>query len=238
MSERPRPKLVVLISGSGSNLQAFIDASASGSLQADIAAVISNNPGVKGLQRAANADIPAIVLNHRDFQDRRAFDIELAELVESFQPDLVILAGFMRILTAAFVDRFTGCLLNIHPSLLPKYPGLHTHQRAIDAGDSSAGATVHFVTNQLDGGPPIIQARVPVLAGDTADTLAARVLVQEHQIYPLAAEWFCEGRLQLVNGKVLLDGIQLAENGYSYSEADALNDPARKVSKGSSLSSN
>lgn len=227
MSTTPRARLVVLISGSGSNLQAFIDASASGTLPAEIAAVISNNPGAKGLERATSAGIPALVLNHRDYTERTQFDRELADLVEQFQPDLVILAGFMRILSSAFVDRFAGRLLNIHPSLLPKYPGLNTHQRAIDAGDSSAGATVHFVSNELDGGPPILQASVPIVAGDSPDTLAARVLTQEHQIYPLAAEWFCRGRLQLENGVVLLDGAPLPQSGYRYSPPEEVNDVAK-----------
>ena len=216
MSVHPRARLVVLLSGSGSNLQAFIDAVDNGKLEADIAAVISNNPGVRGLERAASANIPFEVLNHRDFSDRKDFDVALAERVTSYQPDLVILAGFMRILTPEFVNRFAGRLLNIHPSLLPKYPGLHTHQRAITAGDSEAGATVHFVTTELDGGPAILQATVPVLAGDTAESLAARVLIQEHQIYPLAAQWFCTGRLKLKGPDVLLDGETLPVSGRAY----------------------
>ena len=187
MSAAPRSRLVVLISGGGSNLQAFIDASADPAYPCEVVAVISNRAGVFGLERAARAGIPAEVLDHTAFASRDAFDAALADRIDAYAPDLVILAGFMRILTPGFVTRYAGRLLNIHPSLLPKYPGLHTHQRAIDAGDAEAGATVHLVTEELDGGPVILQARVPVLPGDTADTLAARVLVEEHRIYPEAA---------------------------------------------------
>lgn len=213
-----RPQLVVLISGSGSNLQAFIDASSNGTLNADIAAVISNKAGVMGLKRANNAGIANEVIDHKQFADRECFDAELAERIESYQPDLVILAGFMRILTPEFVDRFAGRIMNIHPSLLPKYPGLHTHQRAIDAGDKKAGATVHFVTSELDGGPAIIQAEVPILPGDDENALASRVLVQEHQIYPLAAQWYCEGKLALKDGRPELNGKQLPTTGMAFSE--------------------
>jgi phosphoribosylglycinamide formyltransferase-1 len=187
MSAAPRSRLVVLISGGGSNLQAFIDAAADPAYPCEVVAVISNRAGVFGLERAARAGIPAEVLDHTAFASRDAFDAALADRIDAYAPDLVILAGFMRILTPGFVRRYAGRLLNIHPSLLPKYPGLHTHQRAIDAGDAEAGATVHLVTEELDGGPVILQARVPVLPGDTADTLAARVLVEEHRIYPEAA---------------------------------------------------
>lgn len=187
MSSAPRSRLVVLISGGGSNLQAFIDAAADPSYPCEVVAVISNRAGVFGLERAARAGIPAEVLDHTAFPTRAAFDAALADRIDAYAPDLVILAGFMRILTPGFVTRYAGRLLNIHPSLLPKFPGLHTHQRAIDAGDAEAGATVHLVTEELDGGPVILQARVPVLPGDTAETLAARVLVEEHRIYPEAA---------------------------------------------------
>lgn len=208
-----KARLVVLISGGGSNLQSFIDASENGRLNAEIAAVISNKVGVAGLERAAKADIPGIVMDHRAFDSRQEFDENLAELIESFNPDLVILAGFMRILTPDFVTRFLGRLMNIHPSLLPAYPGLHTHQRAIDAGDSEAGATVHFVTPELDGGPSVLQARVAVETGDSAADLAARVLGYEHQIYPQAAQWFCQGRLVMQEGLAVMDGEALGENG-------------------------
>jgi phosphoribosylglycinamide formyltransferase-1 len=216
MPHNKRPQLVVLISGSGSNLQAFIDASKNGSLDADIAAVISNKAGVMGLERADNAGIANEVIDHKQFADRESFDAELADRIESYKPDLVILAGFMRILTPEFVDRFAGRIMNIHPSLLPKYPGLHTHKRAIEAGDTTAGVTVHFVTSELDGGPAIIQAEVPILPGDDEDTLASRVLVQEHQIYPLAAQWFCEGKLSLNDGTPELNGEPLPISGTKF----------------------
>lgn len=198
--------IVVLISGSGSNLQALIDACANGTINGRIAAVISNRPGVKGLERAANAGIEAITLDHKQFDGREAFDAALAECIDQFQPDLVVLAGFMRILTPDFTQHYLGKMLNIHPSLLPKYPGLHTHQRALDAGDSEHGVTVHFVTAELDGGPAVIQAKVPVLPSDDAASLAGRVLEQEHIIYPQAVAWFTQGRLQLTDNRALLDG--------------------------------
>ncbi|MGB0669283.1 MAG: phosphoribosylglycinamide formyltransferase, partial [Porticoccaceae bacterium] len=204
MIEQPaadnKPRLLVLISGGGSNLQSFIDACEEGSLQAEVVAVISNKAGVKGLDRAATAGIPNIVVDHRAFDSRDSFDQNLGDMIDSFAPDLVVLAGFMRILTPGFVNRFLGRLINIHPSLLPAYPGLHTHQRAIDAGDQQAGATVHFVTPELDGGPSVLQAQVPVLPDDSADILAQRVLDFEHRIYPMAAQWFCQGRLRMTNG--------------------------------------
>ena len=217
MIEQPaadtKPRLLVLISGGGSNLQSFIDACEEGSLQAEVVAVISNKAGVKGLDRAATAGIPNIVVDHRAFDSRDSFDQNLGDMIDSFAPDLVVLAGFMRIRTPGFVNRFLGRLINIHPSLLPAYPGLHTHQRAIDAGDQQAGATVHFVTPELDGGPSVLQAQVPVLPDDSAETLAQRVLGFEHQIYPMAAQWFCQGRLRMTNGQALLDGKALPETG-------------------------
>lgn len=209
------PGLVILISGNGSNLQAFIDAVREGSLKAEIRAVISNRPGVQGLERAKQADIATHVLDHKAFSCREDFDRALADLVDDHQPDLVILAGFMRILTPHFVARFHGRLFNIHPSLLPKYPGLNTHQRAIEAGDQVAGATVHFVTEELDGGPSVAQVKIPILPADDASSLAARVLEQEHRIYPLAAHWFCTGRLRLQDGQAQLDGTALPKTGYS-----------------------
>lgn len=210
-------RLVILISGSGSNLQAFIDAVARGELHARIAAVISNKADAGGLQRAAQANISTAVIDHKQFASREAFDEELRARVESYRPDLVVLAGFMRILTPVFLRPFHGKLINIHPSLLPKYPGLHTHQRALDAQDKEAGATVHFVTEELDGGPAIIQASVPILPGDEAATIATRVLTQEHRIYPLAAQWFAEGRLKLQNNSALLDGSALPATGFIFS---------------------
>ncbi|MGE5155469.1 MAG: phosphoribosylglycinamide formyltransferase, partial [Bdellovibrio bacteriovorus] len=176
-----------------------------------IVAVVSNEAEAFGLERARRAGIPAEVLSHRDYRDRAAYDQALGELIDRFEPGLVVLAGFMRILTPGFVARYAGRMMNIHPSLLPKYRGLHTHQRALDAGEQEHGASVHFVTDELDGGPLIIQARVPVLPGDDAEALAARVLSREHRIYPMAVRWFAEGRLRLgPDGRPRLDGSVLA----------------------------
>ncbi len=216
MSSLPTPRLAILISGRGSNMQAFIEARASGALAADICLVLSNNPAAAGLQSAAEAGIATAAIDHREYPSREAFDAAMVENLRQYEPDLVILAGFMRILTPVFIEPFAGRLLNIHPSLLPKYPGLHTHQRALDAGDTQAGVTVHFVTPELDGGPPIIQARVPIEAGDTADTLAQRVLLQEHVIYPIAAKWFVEGRLRLSDEGARLDGTLIPPTGIPY----------------------
>ena len=215
MADR-RCRLVVLISGGGSNLQALIDAAATGGLAADIACVFSNRADAGGLARAAKAGIATEVLSHRDYASREAFDAELAQRIDAHAPDLVILAGFMRILSTGFVRHFHGRLLNIHPSLLPNYPGLDTHRRALEAGDAKAGATVHFVTEELDGGPPVVQAEVPVLPGDTPASLAERVLAQEHRIYPLAVQWFAGGRLELRDHHAWLDGAQLPPTGYSF----------------------
>ena len=211
-------RTVILISGSGSNLQAFIDTLHPG--QANIVAVISNRDDAYGLERAAMAGIPTAVLSHRDFADRASYDQALARLVDSHQPELVILAGFMRILSSDFVSRYPGRLLNIHPSLLPKYTGLHTHHRALEAGDIEHGATVHFVTEELDGGPAIMQSHVPVLLGDTAETLAERVRHTEHRLYPQAALLLITGRLQLVDGQVCLDGIPIAPSGLRLDQFD------------------
>jgi phosphoribosylglycinamide formyltransferase-1 len=213
-------KIAVLISGSGSNLQAFIDDAASGRLSAEIALVVSNRADAFGLQRAADAGIATAVVDHKSYENREDFDQALLDALAPHSVDLVILAGFMRILTPVFISTYSGRLLNIHPSLLPKYTGLHTHQRAIDAGDEWGGATVHFVTEELDGGPPIVQARVPILSGDDADALAARVLEKEHRIYPLAAQWFAQGRLSLDERGAILDGEALGPGGYR------LDDPA------------
>jgi phosphoribosylglycinamide formyltransferase 1 len=210
-------RIAILISGRGSNMQAFIDACATGTIDASIAIVVSNNPDAAGLESAAAAGIPTACVNHRDFDSREAFDQALVDCLDEYEPDLVILAGFMRILTPVFIEHYFGCLLNIHPSLLPKYPGLNTHQRALDAGDKEAGVTVHFVTPELDGGPPILQARVAIEPGDTADTLAARVIVQEHKIYPVAARWFLEQRIQLSQSGATLDDKLLPPSGVQYS---------------------
>ena len=209
----PNPKLpiVILISGSGSNLQALIDAVASGELDVEIRAVISNRPDAKGLQRAREAGIPTESLDHKTFDSREAFDRTLQQRIDNFEPKLVVLAGFMRLLTDDFVNHYLGRMLNIHPSLLPAYTGLNTHQRALEAGEIRHGASVHFVTPELDGGPLILQASVPVTSDDTPDSLAARVLEQEHKIYPLAVQWFAEGRLQLREQRAWFDGTALTQ---------------------------
>jgi len=207
-------RVVVLISGSGSNLQALIDGVATGDLPIEIAAVISNRPDVFGLTRATQAGIPTSVLDHKGFASREDFDQELMRTIDAYKPGLIVLAGFMRILTAEFTQHYLGRMLNIHPSLLPKYQGLHTHQRAIDANESQHGVTVHFVTAELDGGPAIVQAIVPVLENDDAGLLAKRVQRQEHVIYPLAVKWFAQGKLQMVNGKAELKGELLPACGY------------------------
>lgn len=202
-------RVVALISGRGSNLQALIDAAAAGDISARIVAVISNRSDAAGLQRAEEAGIPTAVVDHEAHGDRDSYDRALQDTIDHYTPDLVVLAGFMRILSDGFVEHYTGRMMNIHPSLLPKYRGLHTHERAIEAGDSISGASVHFVTRELDGGPVILQAQVPVEPGDTPDTLAARVLTQEHRIYPLAVQWFAAGRLGIEDTRVTLDGLPL-----------------------------
>jgi phosphoribosylglycinamide formyltransferase-1 len=207
---KPLP-VVVLISGRGSNLQAILDAIADGDLPIEIRAVISNRPDAPGLQRPALLGIRTIVVDHACYASRRAFEAVLQSTIDAFEPGLLVLAGFMRILAPEFVTHYRGRILNIHPSLLPEYPGLNTHQRVLEAGNRESGATVHFVTPQMDGGPAILQARVPVLAGDDAGTLAERVLEQEHRILPLAIRWFAEGRVRLdAAGRVMLDGAPLA----------------------------
>ncbi len=194
-------RIVILISGRGSNMRALFEAG----LPGKIVAVISNNPSAAGLEYAREQDTETRVINHREFADRSAFDAALANEVDSFAPDLVVLAGFMRILTEAFVLRFAGRILNIHPSLLPAFPGVNTHQRALDEGVRLHGCTVHFVTTALDHGPIVIQAAVPVLPEDDENALAARVLEQEHHIFPLAVRWFLDDRISLHDGKVRID---------------------------------
>ncbi|MVW75296.1 phosphoribosylglycinamide formyltransferase [Pseudomonas xionganensis] len=206
--------VVVLISGSGSNLQALIDSITQNGNPARIAAVISNRADAYGLTRAQNAGIATAVLDHKQFDGREAFDSALIEAIDAFDPQLVVLAGFMRILTPGFVNHYSGRLLNIHPSLLPKYKGLHTHQRALESGDSEHGCSVHFVTEELDGGPLVVQAVVPVLADDSAESLAQRVHGQEHLIYPLAVRWFAEGRLRLADQGAMLDNQVLPSSGH------------------------
>ncbi len=204
--------VVVLISGSGSNLQALIDGALADFLPIVIRAVISNQADALGLERARRAGIVARVLSHRDYADRAAYDLALMALIDGFQPGLVVLAGFMRILTDGFVAHYQGRMLNIHPSLLPRFRGLHTHERALEAGDREHGATVHFVTEELDGGPAVLQARVPVEAGDDATSLAARVLMKEHRILPQVVRWFAQGRLRLgTDGLPRLDGETLLQ---------------------------
>ncbi len=202
---------VVLISGGGSNLQAFIDAIATQALNIRIAAVISNKPDAGGLLRARKAGIDALTLPNADYPVRAQFDAALAAILDKYAPDIIILAGFMRILTASFVHRYAGRIINIHPSLLPKYPGLHTHQRALDDGEQEHGSTVHFVTEELDGGPCIVQGRLPVLKGDSAEDLAARVLKIEHKIYPHAVKLIASGRVEYRKGEIWLDGERLME---------------------------
>jgi len=196
--------IVILISGRGSNMEALIAARDAGNLPVNIAAVISNRPDAKGLETAMKAGIATHYIDHKAFAGREAFDAALAECIDGFAPDLVVLAGFMRILSEGFVRHYEGRLMNIHPSLLPSFPGLHTHQRALEEGVRIHGCTVHFVTPTLDHGPVIIQAAVPVLDADDEDALAARILVQEHKIYPQAVRWFAEDRLRLENGRVRL----------------------------------
>ena len=200
--------IVILISGRGSNMVALIDAAASGALPVRVAAVLANRPDAKGLEVAAAAGVVTRVVDHRLYADRESFDAAMAEAIDAYSPDLVVLAGFMRILSDGFVAHYEGRLINIHPSLLPSFPGLHTHQRALDDGVRVHGCTVHFVTPTLDHGPIVVQAAVPVLDGDDATVLAARVLEQEHRIYPLAVRWFAEGRLRLEDGRVRLDAPQ------------------------------
>lgn len=207
--------IVVLISGSGSNLQAILDACSAGFIPGRVSAVLSNKADAYGLKRAQAAGAKALVLSHHDYSSREAYDAELITLIDAQKPDLVVLAGFMRILSPLFVAHYQGRLLNIHPSLLPKYQGLNTHQRAIDAGDSVHGCSVHFVTAELDGGPVVLQAKVPIFPMDTAEQVAERVHEQEHRIYPLVVRWFCQERLQQSEDAALLDGHVLSDHGYA-----------------------
>jgi len=206
---RPATRVAVLISGEGSNLQALIDAAQAGQLGASIVSVVSNRGAARGLDRARAAGIEALHLAPKRGQERADYDAALARLLAPRDPDLVVLAGFMRILSPPFVALYAGRMLNLHPSLLPKYPGLDTHRRVLEAGDEWHGATVHFVTDELDGGPPIVQYRLPVEAGDTADSLAQRVHKGEHIILPRAVSWFSAGRLRLAGRSVMLDGRAL-----------------------------
>jgi phosphoribosylglycinamide formyltransferase 1 len=205
--------VVVLISGSGSNLQALIDSLGEDS-PVRIRAVVSNRAEAYGLQRAQAVDIDTHVLQHKGFPDREAFDAALIEIIDAYQPQLVVLAGFMRILSAGFVRHYQGRLLNIHPSLLPKYKGLDTHRRALDAGDQEHGCSVHFVTEELDGGPVAIQARLKIEPNESIDQLTDRVHAAEHIIYPLAVRWFADGRLRLADQGAMLDNVLLPAAGH------------------------
>jgi phosphoribosylglycinamide formyltransferase-1 len=199
---RAMKNIVILISGRGSNMEALVRAARAEAWPARIAAVISNKADAKGLEFAQAHGIATAVVPNKEYASRELFDAALRETIDRFAPDLVVLAGFMRILTAPFVEHYAGRMLNIHPSLLPLFPGLHTHQQAIDAGVAEHGATVHFVTAELDHGPMVAQARVPVLPGDTEETLSARVLAEEHKLYPHAIRLFVEDRLRIHNGEV------------------------------------
>jgi phosphoribosylglycinamide formyltransferase-1 len=206
-----RCQTAILISGSGTNLQAFIDRVADGRLDADICLVFSNRPEAYGLTRARDAGVDTACIEHGDFESREQFDRAVAAELDKHAPDLVILAGFMRILSPWFVNHYAGRVLNVHPALLPLYPGLDTHQRVIDAGDSHHGSTVHFVTEKLDGGPRIVAGRIPTIAGQSASGLQDRVQAVEHQVYPQAAQWFAEGRIEYRDDKAWFDGSPLDE---------------------------
>ena len=214
-AQRPKKTIVVLVSGNGSNLQAIIDDIAQQKINAKILAVIANQETAYGLIRAENAGIPGFFIDHKGFSSREEFDAKMIKRIDKYNPDLIVLAGFMRILTPDFVEHFQGRMLNIHPSLLPKYRGLHTHQRSIDAGDDEHGASVHFVTPELDGGPVVLQSKVPVFKQQDAQELAERVQQQERQMYPLVIKWFCEDRLKMFDNKAVLDDLVLAEGGYA-----------------------
>ena len=204
--------IVVLVSGSGSNLQSIIDCIADKTLNADIHAVISNKADAYAVERAKKANIPIEIIAHDQHDSREGFDAELTQCIEKYQPQLIVLAGFMRILTDDFVNHFYGKMINIHPSLLPKYQGLNTHQRVLDAGDSIHGLSIHYVSAELDSGPVILQKSISVLEHDTKESLAQRVLVQEHIAYPQVIQWFAEGRLQLADSQVMMDNKPVANN--------------------------
>lgn len=198
--------IVILISGRGSNMSAIVDACREEAWPARVAAVVSNRPDAAGLAWAASQGIPTAAVDHKAYPSREAFEGALAAVIDAHAPDVIALAGFMRVLTSAFVERYAGRLVNIHPSLLPAFPGLATHRQALDAGVQVHGATVHFVTTELDLGPIVGQAAVPVRAGDTEDTLAARVLTEEHRLYPSCLRWIVEGRVRIEHGRVHVEG--------------------------------
>ena len=207
-------RLAVLISGTGSNLQAILDAIDAGELPARVSLVLSNKAGAAGLARAERAGVPAQAIDHRGFPDRASFDQAMIERIDAHGADTVVLAGFMRILSPGFVRHYQGRLINIHPSLLPKYPGLNTHARALEAGDREHGCSLHFVTDELDGGPLIAQARFPVAANDTAETLLEKVQAREHRLYPQVLRWRAQQRLQMTDQGVELDGERLPAQGF------------------------
>ncbi|CAM3869941.1 phosphoribosylglycinamide formyltransferase [Xenorhabdus thuongxuanensis] len=208
-------KIVVLVSGNGSNLQSIIDACQQNRINGYVAAVFSNNADAYGLQRAEQADIPAHFINPKAYVDRTSYDIALLKAIDQYNPDLVVLAGYMKILSPEFVQHYYGRLLNIHPSLLPKYPGLHTHRKAIENGDKEHGTSVHFVTEELDGGPIILQAKVPIFVGDKEEEVIERVQTQEHNIYPLVIGWFLDQRLLMEGNNAIMDGKVLPPQGYA-----------------------
>ena len=198
-------RIVVLLSGSGTTLQSIIDSE----VPAEISAVISNRPDVMGLDRAVEAGIATHLLDHTEYESRENFDIELQEKIDQYQPDLVVLAGFMRILSENFVNHYRGRIINIHPSLLPKYKGMHTHQRAMDADETHHGSSVHFVNTELDGGPVLLQARLPILPSDTVESLELRIKTKEHIIFPTAIAWLAEGRIKLNEDEIYMDGKKI-----------------------------
>ena len=209
-------KIAVLISGQGSNLQAIIEACQTGFIPGKITTVISNKIDSFGLERAESADIPSRVFLRQDFASNLDMDKAIGEYLEDLNIDLIVLAGYMKILTKPFTQRFAGKILNIHPSLLPKYPGLHTYQRALENGDSEHGTTVHFVNEEIDGGAIVLQAKVPIFPGDTIEEIELRTREQEYNIYPLVIKWFIEERLKLIENQAYLDGKLLPPNGYAY----------------------
>ena len=209
-------KIAVLISGQGSNLQAIIETCQTGFIRGKIVTVISNKIDSFGLERAESADIPSRVFLRQDFASNLDMDKAIGDYLKDLNVDLIVLAGYMKILTKPFTQRFTGKILNIHPSLLPKYPGLHTYQRALENGDSEHGTTVHFVNEEIDGGAIVLQAKVPIFPGDTVEEIELRTREQEYNIYPLVIKWFIEDRLKLIENQAYLDGKLLPPNGYAY----------------------
>ncbi|EEX50877.1 phosphoribosylglycinamide formyltransferase [Pasteurella dagmatis] len=207
--------IVVLVSGQGTNLQALIDACNEGQIAGKIVSVISNKADAFALERAKSAGISSRVFLRKDFENNQAMDHQIGNYIESINADLIVLAGYMKILTAPFTQRFSGKILNIHPSLLPKYPGLHTYQQALDAGEKEHGTSVHFVNEEVDGGAVILQAKVPIFEGDSIADIEERVKTQELRIYPLVVKWFTEDRLKLVGDMAFLDGVKLPPQGYA-----------------------